>query len=64
METLQVIKENSHHLLMGILTGALFGFVLFKVGAVRYSRVEGMLLLRDLKIMKFAFTGIATASII
>lgn len=56
--------EHSHHLIMGIITGMLFGIVLFKVGAVRYSRVEGMLLLRDLKIMKFAFTGIATASII
>ena len=49
---------------MGVLTGALFGIVLHKVGAIRYSRVEGMLLLRDLKIMKFAFIGIATASVI
>ncbi|MCX7760181.1 MAG: YeeE/YedE family protein [Hydrogenothermaceae bacterium] len=56
--------EHSEYLIKGILMGALFGFVLFKVGAIRYSRVEGMLLLRDLKIMKFAFTGIATASII
>ncbi len=56
--------EHSSHLLMGLLTGFLFGVVLHKVGAIRYSRVEGMLLLRDLKIMKFAFMGIATASII
>lgn len=56
--------EHMNHLLMGLLTGALFGIVLHKVGAIRYSRVEGMLLLRDLKIMKFAFMGIATASII
>ena len=56
--------ENMSHLLMGLLTGTLFGIVLHKVGAIRYSRVEGMLLLRDLKIMKFAFMGIATASII
>ncbi len=56
--------EHSGHLIMGLITGALFGFVLFKVGAVRYSRVEGLLLLRDLKIMKFAFIAIATASII
>lgn len=56
--------EHTYHLLMGLLTGALFGIVLHKVGAIRYSRVEGMLLLRDLKIMKFAFMGIATASII
>jgi len=56
--------EHLNHLLMGVLTGALFGIVLHKVGAIRYSRVEGMLLLRDLKIMKFAFIGIATASVI
>ena len=56
--------EYTGHLIMGLLTGALFGFILFKVGAVRYSRVEGLLLLRDLKIMKFAFIAIATASII
>lgn len=49
---------------MGFITGALFGFVLFKVGAIRYYRVEGLLLLKDLKIMKFAFIAIATASII
>ncbi len=56
--------EHMHALIMGLITGALFGFVLHKVGATRYSRVEGLLLLRDLKIMKFAFTAIATTSII
>jgi len=56
--------EHTSHLVMGLITGALFGIVLHKVGAIRYSRVEGMLLLRDLKIMKFAFIAIATASII
>lgn len=56
--------EHMNHLIMGLITGVLFGIVLHKVGAIRYSRVEGLLLLRDLKIMKFAFTAIATASII
>ena len=46
----------------GLLTGAAFGVVLYKVGASRYSRVIGMLTLRDTKVMKFAFTAIATAS--
>src|SRR5512139_539118 len=46
----------------GALTGAGFGVVLYKVGATRYSRVIGMLTLRDTKVMKFAFTAIATAS--
>jgi len=56
--------EHMSHLIMGLITGGLFGIVLHKVGAIRYSRVEGMLLLRDLKIMKFAFIAIATTSII
>lgn len=46
----------------GLLTGAAFGAVLYKVGATRYSRIMGMLTLRDAKIMKFAFTAIATAA--
>lgn len=48
----------------GLLTGMAFGFILYKVGAVRYSRVMGMLTLRDTKIMKFAFTSIATSSLL
>lgn len=48
--------------LKGALTGLAFGFVLYKVGATRYSRVMGMLTLRDTKIMKFAFTAIAVTA--
>lgn len=48
----------------GLLTGIGFGVLLYKVGATRYSRVMGMLTLRDTKIMKFAFTTIAVASLI
>lgn len=44
----------------GLLTGMAFGAVLYKVGATRYSRIMGMLTLRDTKVMKFAFTAIAT----
>ncbi|MBI1949042.1 MAG: YeeE/YedE family protein [Deltaproteobacteria bacterium] len=47
----------------GALTGAGFGVVLYKVGATRYSRVMGMVTLRDTKVMKFAFTAIAVASL-
>ena len=50
--------------LLGALTGAAFGVVLYKVGATRYSRVMGMLTLRDTKIMKFAFTAIGVASLL
>lgn len=50
--------------LTGALTGIGFGIVLYKVGATRYSRVMGMLTLRDTKVMKFAFTAIGTAAIL
>jgi hypothetical protein len=50
--------------LFGALTGAAFGALLYKVGATRYSRVMGMLTLRDTKVMKFAFTAIGVASIL
>ena len=49
--------------LKGALTGLAFGIVLYKVGATRYSRVMGMLTLRDTKIMKFAFTAIAVVAL-
>lgn len=48
----------------GALTGLAFGVVLYKVGATRYSRVMGMLTLRDTKVMKFAFTAIGVASLL
>jgi uncharacterized protein len=48
----------------GALTGLGFGIVLYKVGATRYSRIMGMLTLRDTKVMKFAFTGIGVSSLI
>jgi hypothetical protein len=50
--------------LKGLLTGLAFGIVLYKVGASRFSRVIGMLTLRDVKIMKFAFSAIATSSLL
>jgi uncharacterized membrane protein YedE/YeeE len=50
--------------LLGALTGAAFGVVLYKVGATRYSRVMGMLTLRDTKVMKFAFAAIGVASLL
>jgi hypothetical protein len=50
--------------LKGTLTGMAFGIVLYKIGASRYSRVMGMLTLRDTKVMKFTFMTIATASFI
>ncbi len=51
-------------ILTGLLTGAAFGAVLYKVGASRFSRIIGMLTLRDTKVMKFAFAAIATSSMV
>lgn len=50
--------------LSGLATGLAFGALLYKVGATRYSRIMGMLTLRDTKIMKFAFATIAIASLV
>lgn len=49
-------------MLAGLLTGVVFGTALYKVTAIKYDRVVGMLLLTDAKIMKFAFSAIAVAA--
>lgn len=51
----------SSALLMGILTGAVFGTALYKVAAIRHTRVIGMLLFADGTVYKFAFSAIAVA---
>lgn len=51
----------SSALLMGLLTGAVFGTALYKVAAIRHTRVISMLLFADGTIYKFAFTAIAVA---
>jgi hypothetical protein len=48
-------------MIQGFLMGFLFGFVLHRAGLARYSRIMGVLLLRDLKVLKFMFTGVAVA---
>lgn len=48
----------------GLLMGIGLGIVLYKVGAARYTRVVGMLTLRDTKVMKFAFTAISFVSFV
>lgn len=50
--------------LSGLLIGAIFGFILHRGGVVRYSRIIGTLLLRDLKAMNFMFTGLAVAALL
>jgi len=50
--------------IQGALTGMVFGLVLYKVGAIRYSRVIGMMTLQDTKVMRFTFTTIGAASLL
>lgn len=48
----------------GLIIGILFGFTLHRGRLTSYPRIMGMLLLRDLKAMKFMFTGVAVASLL
>jgi hypothetical protein len=48
----------------GFIIGAGFGFALHRGGLIRYSRIIGTLLMRDLKPMNFMFTGVAVAALL
>ena len=48
----------------GFIIGAGFGFALHRGGIIRYSRIIGTLLMRDLKPMNFMFTGVAVAALL
>lgn len=50
--------------LSGLIIGLLFGFVLHRGGLVRYSRIIGALLLRDLKAIKFMFLSLTVAMLL
>lgn len=50
-------------LILGLITGIAFGFVIFKVGAARYDRITKMLLLKDFTILKFMMTAVMVASV-
>jgi uncharacterized membrane protein YedE/YeeE len=50
-------------LLYGLLTGALFGFLLQKARVIRYDRQVGALLLKDMTIVKFMFSAIMTGMV-
>lgn len=48
----------------GFIIGFLFGFIVHRGGLVRYSRILGSFLLRDLKAINFMFHGMAVAGIL
>ena len=50
--------------LTGLLIGFLFGFVVHRGGLVRYSRIVGSFLLRDLKAINFMFYGMSVAGLL
>lgn len=48
---------------LGFLTGALFGFLLQKSGMVRFDRQVGLLLFKDMTVLKFIFSAILVGSV-
>lgn len=50
-------------LLLGLITGIAFGFVIFKIGASRYDKILKMLLLKDFEVLKFMMVAVAVGSI-
>lgn len=50
-------------LLLGLITGIAFGFVIHKVGASRFDKIIRMLLLKDFTILKFMMVAVMTAAV-
>lgn len=50
-------------LLLGLITGIAFGFVIFKVGASRFDKIVRMLLLKDFTILKFMMMAVMAAAV-
>lgn len=52
------------NVIFGLVTGFLFGYILSRTGITRYSRVMGMLLLKDFKILKFMLTAVVSSMLL
>ena len=50
-------------LILGLLTGVIFGFLLQKGGVLRFEKQVGFLLFRDMTIIKFMFSAILVGTI-
>src|SRR5690606_17263992 len=57
-------KMTFTHIIFGLIVGFLFGYILSRTGVTRYSRVMGMLLLKDFKILKFMLTAVTSSMIL
>lgn len=55
--------ESLPHLLLGLLTGIVFGFLLQKGRVAKFEVITGQLLLRDWTVAKIMLTAIAVGSI-
>lgn len=55
--------EEPSKLLLGLLTGILFGFFLQKGRAAKFSVITGQLLLRDWTVVKIMLTAVAVGSV-
>ncbi|MGL4798428.1 MAG: DUF6691 family protein [Cellulosilyticaceae bacterium] len=51
-------------LVLAVILGALFGFVLYRIGASDGDRLLGMLRLKDLRLMKTILLGIGIANVL
>lgn len=52
-----------NELILGLLTGVIFGFLLQKGGVLRFERQIGALLFRDMTIVKFMLSAILVGSV-
>jgi len=58
---LQTIRENKRtQLILGLVAGILFGFLLNKGGATEYDVIIGQLLLRDHTVLKIMLSAVVT----
>jgi uncharacterized protein len=58
-----MLVESPLNLLLGLVSGVAFGFLLHKGGVAKYSTVVGQLLLRDWTVLKVMLTAIVIGSI-
>ncbi|KUG24780.1 hypothetical protein ASZ90_005416 [hydrocarbon metagenome] len=51
-------------ILLGLVIGLIFGYILSRTGITKYPRVMGMLRLKDFKILKFMMTAVISSLIL
>ena len=65
MTTLAAIRgSNSAQIVLGLVTGILFGFLLQKGGATDYGVIEGQLLLTDFTVLKLMLSAVIVGMVL